>query len=169
MSLMSCFSEFIVYLNYIFLSGILFTNGHMWKQQRRFALSTLKYLGVGKKSLESPILDEFIHMSKEFANHNGKKLKKKWKRRMHKSLLKCWDAVNWSQINKVQVFYPDMYLSRQTFQPPPHHQQSCLQHHLLSGFRSSFWVQWWQVCETDESFWQSDPNWSFHLGTGTVF
>ncbi|XP_074491645.1 cytochrome P450 2J2-like isoform X2 [Sebastes fasciatus] len=52
--------------------GILFANGHMWKQQRRFALFTLKYFGVGKKSLESSILDEFIYLSKEVADHKGK-------------------------------------------------------------------------------------------------
>ncbi|XP_023263811.1 cytochrome P450 2J2-like [Seriola lalandi dorsalis] len=52
--------------------GIIFTNGHMWKQQRRFALFTLKYFGVGKKSLEFSILDEFIYLSKEIANHKGK-------------------------------------------------------------------------------------------------
>ncbi|XP_071343743.1 cytochrome P450 2J4-like isoform X2 [Trachinotus anak] len=52
--------------------GIIFTNGHLWKQQRRFALFTLKYFGVGKKSLESSIQDEFIFMSKEIANHKGK-------------------------------------------------------------------------------------------------
>nr|XP_020462694.1 cytochrome P450 2J2-like [Monopterus albus] len=52
--------------------GIIFTNGHMWKQQRQFSLFTLKYLGLGKKSLESAILDEFIYMSKEIAHHKGK-------------------------------------------------------------------------------------------------
>ncbi|KAK2835624.1 hypothetical protein Q5P01_016108 [Channa striata] len=52
--------------------GILFTNGHMWKQQRRFALFTLKYLGLGKRSLEPSIVDEFIYLSKEIDNHKGK-------------------------------------------------------------------------------------------------
>lgn len=44
----------------------------MWKQQRRFALFTLKYFGVGKKSLEFSILDEFMYISKEISNHKGK-------------------------------------------------------------------------------------------------
>uniref|UniRef100_A0A665TJJ2 Uncharacterized protein n=1 Tax=Echeneis naucrates TaxID=173247 RepID=A0A665TJJ2_ECHNA len=52
--------------------SIIFTNGHSWKEQRRFALFTLKYFGVGKRSLESSILNEFIYLSKEFANKKGK-------------------------------------------------------------------------------------------------
>uniref|UniRef100_UPI003AAE8D86 cytochrome P450 2J6-like n=1 Tax=Centroberyx gerrardi TaxID=166262 RepID=UPI003AAE8D86 len=52
--------------------GVVFTNGHMWKQQRRFALSTLKYFGVGKKSLEPAILDEFTYCAKDIADHKGK-------------------------------------------------------------------------------------------------
>ncbi|KAK1896882.1 Cytochrome P450 2J2 [Dissostichus eleginoides] len=52
--------------------GIIFANGYSWKQQRQFALSTLKYFGVGKKSLESSIMEEFRYMSKEIASHKGK-------------------------------------------------------------------------------------------------
>eukprot|EP00063_Salmo_salar_P030186 XP_014005021.1 PREDICTED: cytochrome P450 2J5-like [Salmo salar] len=38
--------------------GLISSNGHMWRQQRRFAVSTLKYFGVGKKTLETSILQE---------------------------------------------------------------------------------------------------------------
>ncbi|XP_074524026.1 cytochrome P450 2J2-like [Halichoeres trimaculatus] len=52
--------------------GVVFTSGHMWKQQRRFMLSTLRYFGLGKKSLEPIILDEFTNCSKEFQSYKGK-------------------------------------------------------------------------------------------------
>nr|XP_033937131.1 cytochrome P450 2J6-like [Pseudochaenichthys georgianus] len=52
--------------------GIVFSNGNTWKQQRRFALSTLKYFGFGKKSLEPIILDEFSYCAKDIRSYNGK-------------------------------------------------------------------------------------------------
>ncbi|KAF3834880.1 hypothetical protein F7725_027438 [Dissostichus mawsoni] len=52
--------------------GIVFSNGNTWKQQRRFALSTLKYFGFGKKSLEPIILDEFSYCAKDIKSYNGK-------------------------------------------------------------------------------------------------
>ncbi|KAK2835625.1 hypothetical protein Q5P01_016109 [Channa striata] len=50
---------------------MIFSNGHLWKQQRRFALSTLRYFGFGKKSLEPVILDEFTHCAKVFRSYEG--------------------------------------------------------------------------------------------------
>lgn len=50
------------------------SNGYLWKQQRKFALFTLKYFGVGKKSLETAILDEFTHLSNYIEAHNGKNI-----------------------------------------------------------------------------------------------
>ncbi|XP_059196409.1 cytochrome P450 2J6-like [Centropristis striata] len=54
--------------------GVVFSNGNIWKQQRRFALSTLKYFGFGKKSLEPVILDEFTYCAKDFKSYKGKPL-----------------------------------------------------------------------------------------------
>lgn len=52
--------------------GVILANGHSWKQQRRFALSTLRYFGFGKKSLEPVILNEFAYCAKELRSFDGK-------------------------------------------------------------------------------------------------
>ncbi|XP_037625369.1 cytochrome P450 2J6-like isoform X1 [Sebastes umbrosus] len=52
--------------------GLVFSSGHTWKQQRHFALSTLRNFGIGKKSLEPVILDEFTNCAKDFNSYKGK-------------------------------------------------------------------------------------------------
>lgn len=52
--------------------GVISSNGHLWKQQRRFALSTLRLFGFGKKSLEPVIIDEFTHCANVFRSYKGK-------------------------------------------------------------------------------------------------
>ncbi|XP_059196405.1 cytochrome P450 2J6-like isoform X1 [Centropristis striata] len=54
--------------------GVIMSNGNIWKQQRRFALSTLKYFGFGKKSLEPTILEEFTYCAKVLNSYEGKQL-----------------------------------------------------------------------------------------------
>ncbi|XP_060623364.2 cytochrome P450 2J4-like [Anolis sagrei] len=51
--------------------GIIFSNGHTWKQQRRFGLVTLRKLGVGKKSMEGQIEEESRQLVEVFAREKG--------------------------------------------------------------------------------------------------
>ncbi|PIO29304.1 hypothetical protein AB205_0040940, partial [Aquarana catesbeiana] len=46
--------------------GIIFSNGNNWKVMKRFALSTLRDLGMGKKTREDKILEECKNLVKIF-------------------------------------------------------------------------------------------------------
>ncbi|XP_066477668.1 cytochrome P450 2J2-like [Tiliqua scincoides] len=52
--------------------GIIFANGRAWKQQRRFSLTVLRNLGLGKRSLEDCIHHEARHLVQAFAQEQAK-------------------------------------------------------------------------------------------------
>ncbi|KAM5151821.1 cytochrome P450 2W1-like [Mantella aurantiaca] len=56
--------------------GILFSNGELWKMTRRFSLSILRDLGMGKGSIESRIIDELQFLNAYIQSHNGKPFEK---------------------------------------------------------------------------------------------
>ncbi|XP_077345187.1 cytochrome P450 2K4-like isoform X1 [Lithobates pipiens] len=52
--------------------GIIFSHGDNWKVMRRFALSTLRDFGMGKKTLENKIIEECECLVNKFKSFGGK-------------------------------------------------------------------------------------------------
>ncbi|XP_072552331.1 cytochrome P450 2J4-like [Salminus brasiliensis] len=51
--------------------GLISSSGHAWSHQRRFAIAVLKHFGVGKKSLETSILQESRYLCEALHSQRG--------------------------------------------------------------------------------------------------
>ncbi|XP_042127366.1 cytochrome P450 2J4 isoform X2 [Peromyscus maniculatus bairdii] len=52
-------------------NGLVFSSGQTWKEQRRFALMTLRNFGLGKKSLEQRMQEEAQHLVEAIEEERG--------------------------------------------------------------------------------------------------
>ncbi|NXE37746.1 CP2J6 protein, partial [Ptilorrhoa leucosticta] len=55
-------------------NGVMFSNGHLWKQHRRFALATMRKMGVGKKDQDYRLQEEAARLVQYLQKTNGKPL-----------------------------------------------------------------------------------------------
>ncbi|XP_048846354.1 cytochrome P450 2K1-like isoform X1 [Brienomyrus brachyistius] len=60
-----------VFKDYAKGHGIVFANGDSWKEMRRFALSTLRDFGMGKRGSEEKIVEEIHYLTEVFENFKG--------------------------------------------------------------------------------------------------
>ncbi|NWI76069.1 CP2J6 protein, partial [Dryoscopus gambensis] len=55
-------------------NGVMFSNGHLWKQQRRFGLATMRKMRVGKEDQDNRVQEEAAHLVEYLQKSNGKPL-----------------------------------------------------------------------------------------------
>ena len=67
-----CYSALNVNLNAKTLSvGLVYENGSVWRDHRRFALQTLRDLGFGKGSMEDRVVDEIGYLTRRIDETRG--------------------------------------------------------------------------------------------------
>ena len=65
-----CLIDFVCF--FFSFSGLLFSSGETWKEQRKFSLSVLRSFGVGKRSFEADIAEESNYLIDKLRTLNGK-------------------------------------------------------------------------------------------------
>ena len=52
-------------------AGLFFSNGNVWRRQRRFAMATLRTFGLARSSMEHSICEESHHLQEAMEREKG--------------------------------------------------------------------------------------------------
>ena len=56
---------------FLLSAGLFFSNGNVWKRQRRFAMVTLRTFGLAKSSMQQRICEESYHLQEAMEKEKG--------------------------------------------------------------------------------------------------
>ncbi|XP_072406275.1 cytochrome P450 2K1-like [Chiloscyllium punctatum] len=60
-----------IFDDYSFRTGVVFSDGKLWRENRKFVISALRGFGMGKKSIEDRISEEASFLVNVFESHKG--------------------------------------------------------------------------------------------------
>ncbi|XP_043541535.1 cytochrome P450 2F2-like, partial [Chiloscyllium plagiosum] len=60
-----------IFDDYSFRTGVIFSDGKLWRENRKFVISALRGFGMGKKSIEDRISEEASFLVNVFESHKG--------------------------------------------------------------------------------------------------
>ena len=66
--------DFLFIILAFFFPGLIMSNGHIWKEQRRFSLTALRNFGLGSKSLEERIQEEVAYLIQAIGEEKGEQV-----------------------------------------------------------------------------------------------
>lgn len=116
-------------------AGLFFSNGDVWKRQRRFAMAKLRTFGRTESSMEQRICEESRYLQEAMEREKGLKQKpiKHRQRLIFPSL----------RVKKLKT--PRLF--RWAFWPGSTSKLRCGQHHLPDCVRETLWLQWQKLPE----------------------
>lgn len=138
----------------LFSAGLFFSNGAVWRRQRRFAMTVLRTFSLTNSSMEQRLWEESQQLQEAMEKEKGGPKTKEWL-----NTQACTHTV-----------YRDLtFLLRGAFWPSATVEQRRGQHHMPDRFWETLWLQ---RCHLPEHAWQSGADGlpgGLHMGSGTVF